>query len=304
MASRLTVVIPAFNAAKYIRETLDSVFAQKTSFGFDVFVSDDCSTDDTYEICCEYASRFSNFTVLRQAKNLGLGCPNPNTYFVASYAKTEFIAHLDADDVYACADFLERQVQFLIANPNVSKVFSNVEIFSESGVLQERFNSTNRPPTTFNLSYYFENLVPICNSSTVYRYSMTNQIPFELSEYIQFDWLLHIHHGLHGLFGYNDFTGVKYRVHATNSTNQKNTERLMLSAIKLVYNMHRFVPHQYHHFFTHPRFEINSLALHYLSQRRIFDFLKWYFKWLKVTPFRSVNWRDQFYLFRQALFNR
>lgn len=297
----LTVVIPAYNAEKYIAETLDSIVNQKTNFEFSILVSDDCSTDSTYAICMDYKARFPFIEVIKQEQNLGMAA---NQHFVVTKPQTKYIAYIDSDDLFACDNYLQQQFDFMEKHETCAVVFTNVEVFSETGLLKKRFNAENKPPTIFDLTYYFERVVPICNSSTVFRYSMTNFIPLEYSEYIQFDWLLHIHHGLRGHFGYNDFVGVKYRVHTDNSTNPKNTERLMLSAIKLVYSMHRFVPSHYQRFFTHPRYEINSLALHYLSQRRILDFLKWYFKWLKVTPFPSVNWRDQFYLFRQALFNR
>lgn len=299
---RLTVVIPAYNAGKYIRETLNSVLQQKTSFEFEVLVSDDCSTDNTYEICQEYAARFPNFKFIRQPYNLGQGQPNPNLYYVSSYPKTEFIAAIDADDIYTTEDFLERQVKFLDEHPEVSKVFTNIQTFNENGVIDTRFSSDNKPPETFDLHYYFKKIVPICQSSVVFRYSMSHQIPEFCGKYFQCDWLLHIHHGLNGKLGYNDFIGVKYRVHTTNATNQKNSERVLLDAIELVYSIHKFLPREYHQYFTHPRYEMNRLALFYLTKRKWSSFAHWYKKWLSVIEFDKVKWRDQFYMFRQALF--
>ncbi|MFN8294255.1 MAG: glycosyltransferase [Chitinophagales bacterium] len=299
----LTVVIPAYNAEKYIRETIDSVLKQKTSFNFEVVVADDCSKDSTFAICQEYAQQHSNFKVIRHEKNLGNGQPNPNLYYVSTYPKTPFIAAIDADDIYATDDFLERQVQFLIDNPDVTKVFTNVEVFnSETGEAKVRFTNQTKPPATFDLHYYLKNTVAICQSSTVFRNSSENAIPSYVGKYFQCDWLLHVFHGLHGKLGYNDFVGVKYRVHSTNATNPRNQEKIFLDGIDITYNLiKKMLPEPYHKYFDHPRFEMNMLAFYYLRTKQFSLFLKWYIRWFKVTPLKAINFRDQFYLLRKNI---
>ena len=66
------VVIPAYNAEKYLDETLQSIFNQRTSFSFSVHLSDDCSTDDTIKICQKYQEEYSNFRVTAQKVNIGM----------------------------------------------------------------------------------------------------------------------------------------------------------------------------------------------------------------------------------------
>lgn len=300
----LTVVIPAYNAEKYIGETLDSVVRQKTSFIFDVLISDDCSTDGTHDICLRYASKYKNISVIRQAKNLGNGQPNPNLYFVATYPKTPFIACLDADDIYLTTDFLQKQVDFLLQHPEVNKTFTNISVFNETNERFEKFNTKNKPPEVFDLHFFLKHTIPICQSSTVFRNDQKNVIPEYVGHYFQCDWLLHIYNGLSGKLGYNDFVGVGYRVHSNNATSLKNSEKKLLDSIRLCYDLKKYLPVEYHHYFKHPLYEMNRLAFFYLYSGRYIDFIHWYFKWIVVVPVKAFNFREQFWIFRRALLKK
>lgn len=101
----VSVIIPAFNAAPYLMETLESVFAQ-TYQHFEVIVVDDGSTDGTAEILDSYGDRI---TVTRQphAGNVALA-----RNAAIRQARGEYIACLDADDVWL-PDKLEQQVAIM-----------------------------------------------------------------------------------------------------------------------------------------------------------------------------------------------
>ena len=63
----LTIGIPAYNEAKYLRQTLESCLDQAGC----VIVSDNASTDDTQKICEEFAQRYPNLKYIRQENNIG-----------------------------------------------------------------------------------------------------------------------------------------------------------------------------------------------------------------------------------------
>lgn len=102
-----SVVIPAFNAEKYLAEAVESVLAQ-TSTPLEIIVVDDGSTDAT----AETAKRFSAVTYVWQA-NSGVAAALNHGSRVAT---GEFIAFLSADDVWSNAK-LERQLQALDGKP-------------------------------------------------------------------------------------------------------------------------------------------------------------------------------------------
>ncbi len=91
------VVIPVYNAEKYILETLRSVAAQ-SSRQFRVSVVDDCSTDKSPQIIKEFCSVDSRFHYVRTDKNYG-GPAGPRNVGIA-IGNAQWIAFCDADDLW------------------------------------------------------------------------------------------------------------------------------------------------------------------------------------------------------------
>ena len=118
---RVSVIIPAFNAERYIRETLDSILAQ-TYPEVEVTVVDDGSTDGTAACVRTYGD---SVRYVHQ-KNSG-GCGSPRNAGMRA-ATGEFFAFLDSDDVLA-PHRLQTEVEFLTRNPDVGMVFSNYRDF-------------------------------------------------------------------------------------------------------------------------------------------------------------------------------
>lgn len=102
---RVSVIIPVFNAAPFLRDCLDSVMGQSLR-DVEVVCVDDGSTDDSAAILEEYAARDARIHVLTQT-NCGQGAAR-NRGLEA--AKGEYIYFMDADDELATADALERLV--------------------------------------------------------------------------------------------------------------------------------------------------------------------------------------------------
>ena len=91
-----SVVIPAHNAGRYIRETLSSVLTQ-TYENWECIVVDDFSSDDTADIVLEFAAKDPRFRLIKNEKNLKVAATR-NAGVAA--AKGEYIAFLDSDDVF------------------------------------------------------------------------------------------------------------------------------------------------------------------------------------------------------------
>ena len=92
----ISVVIPLYNAEKYIGECLDSLLAQ-TFQNFEVIVVDDCSTDSSPAIVESYAEKFGGrLTLLRMIKNSGSGTEPRNLGL--AYSRGEYLFFMDNDD--------------------------------------------------------------------------------------------------------------------------------------------------------------------------------------------------------------
>ena len=93
----VSVILPMYNASRYIKTCLMSVLNQ-TFKDFEVICVDDCSTDDTLKIVAELAQHDGRIKIVRHAKNSGGASEPRNTGIRLSRGK--YIAFLDADDMY------------------------------------------------------------------------------------------------------------------------------------------------------------------------------------------------------------
>lgn len=92
----ISIALITYNGGKYIREQLDSILNQ-TIQDFEVVICDDCSTDSTVSILCEYAQQDKRIKIHRNAENAGF---LRNIEKAIKLCKGEFIALSDQDDIW------------------------------------------------------------------------------------------------------------------------------------------------------------------------------------------------------------
>ena len=117
----VSVIIPAYNAQKYIREALDSVLAQTYS-SFEIIVVEDSSTDDTAKIIKSYIDPRVKF--VHQEKKGQTAARDEGM----RRASGKYLAFLDADDVYL-PQKLERQVGYMEAHPECGLCYCDLYHF-------------------------------------------------------------------------------------------------------------------------------------------------------------------------------
>ena len=115
----VSVVMPAFNAARYVDAAITSVLCQ-TVKNLELLVVDDGSSDDTAAVVARRAAGDPRVRLFRQT-NAGPG-PARNTAFRAGRGRV--LAFLDSDDAWA-PTFLERQLSLLERRPDVDVIFGN-----------------------------------------------------------------------------------------------------------------------------------------------------------------------------------
>ena len=124
---KISVIMPAYNAEKYLREAMESILEQ-TFRDFELIVINDCSRDATESIILSYED--SRIVYLKNEKNLGVaGTLNRGL----QVARGEYIARMDADDKSVPHRF-EAQLAYLEAHPQMVMCGSKVTIFSEEGL--------------------------------------------------------------------------------------------------------------------------------------------------------------------------
>ena len=128
---KLSVVMTTYNHERYIAEAIESVLRQQTSFGVEIVVGEDCSTDRTLNIVESYAQMYPEaIRIIRSEENVGW---RKNYRRTIEAARGEYIALLDGDDYFTHRKKLEMQVELLEQNPDVGMCYGRSERKDENG---------------------------------------------------------------------------------------------------------------------------------------------------------------------------
>ena len=128
----VSVIMPAFNAERFIHESIESALAQ-TLGDIEVLVTDDASTDRTPAIVAELARRDSRIRLLKAEQNSG---PAAARNRAIEAACGRYISFLDSDDCWL-AHKLERQIDAMRANEWAFS-FSGYEVIGSDGAIRDR----------------------------------------------------------------------------------------------------------------------------------------------------------------------
>lgn len=124
MSPLVTIILPTFERATYLREAIDSALAQ-TYGDFVLSIGDNSRNDGTEQVVEEYDD--PRIVYRRHPENLG---QQGNWLWLIHNATTPYVASLHDDDVW-CPDFLEKTVPLIDADPTVSMVFADYELMDE-----------------------------------------------------------------------------------------------------------------------------------------------------------------------------
>lgn len=123
---KVSILIPVYNRADIVQETLDSAVNQ-TYKNTEVVVFDNRSTDNTYEVITEYAAKHPCVRAYQNERNLG---PALNWQRCLDRATGQYVKILWSDDLIG-PTFVEKCLPFLVDNDDVGFVFTGTELFSD-----------------------------------------------------------------------------------------------------------------------------------------------------------------------------
>lgn len=118
----VSVIMPAYNAEKYIAEAINSILNQ-TFTDFELIIIDDCSIDNTVDIIKKFKDSRIHF--YQNENNLGIA---KNLNRALDLAVGNYIARMDSDDI-SLPERLEKQVKYLEGHPNIAVVGTGIECF-------------------------------------------------------------------------------------------------------------------------------------------------------------------------------
>lgn len=235
MNSKISIIVPIYNAEHFLAETIQSVIEQ-TYLNWELLLIDDGSTDQSSSICADFKSKDVRIQTYYKpnggqasARNLGIKKSNGN-----------WIAMLDADDLWHPTK-LEKQIAVVNAHPQVEFCYTNTSTFKGT-IDNEIANNNGFEYGLYSTGQLFQNIYshnPISNSSVLVRKVLLEQSGFyDEHEKIRgsedWDLLLRILKCNSHVFGIDEKL-LYYRQHEDGIHNQSS--RMLIGKI-LVYSKH------------------------------------------------------------------
>lgn len=205
MPSRVSVVIPTYQAARFVGDAIESVLSQ-TLPPDEVIVVDDGSTDSTQDVLAAFGPRLR---VIRQP-NSGVAAARNRG---AADATSDHLAFLDADDTWLPGK-LARQVERLVTRPEIVASFTETLFVDERDGTERHVRYRNDGDMVRTL--LLEGCVIGNNSSVLVRRSVFDDVGgYDVATSQSADWDLWLRLAERGPFDLVREPLVRYRVHGS-----------------------------------------------------------------------------------------
>ena len=175
-------MVITYNQQDTIAQTLDSILCQQGDFDLELVIGEDCSKDDTWQICNDYANRYPKIVrLLPNTKNLGIMA---NFARVIKAATGDFIADIAGDDYYCDPHALEKQMRYMQQHPTVGVMAANgYQFFVRQNKMVADFN----PPIEAGEDKAKEFFFSPNYKGGIYRWPVGMMYRPEVLRYIDFD---------------------------------------------------------------------------------------------------------------------
>ena len=285
----ISVVLCTYNGERFLREQLDSIICQTYPI-YELVIQDDCSTDRTFDIIKEYASKYTWIHLYKNDKNLGF---KKNYGTSVSHTSGDYIAFCDQDDIW-----LPNHIKVLSENlGNKTLAVGNSLMVDEYGksmgiTLNEVMRSYYIPEDDIKKAYrLFYNLNIYQGANMLFKKSLLTHI-MPIPEGVRYHdiWIASVACFCGGI-NYTDEIITLYRQHGGNITTNNKI------------SIFRELKKHHHYDFSSDRIVIYNAIMgriHNLSYESI-EFLKewkWYYDHSKLWYCHFRCWWHRFSHYR------
>lgn len=204
------VCVMTFNQRALIETCLRSIVDQRCNVDIQIWVGDDASTDGTSDVVATLAKEYSGLIQhVRRERNIGVFA---NARDLVARSEGDYVACTDGDD-YWLPGKLNRQVEYLQANPDCAAVYTGAITVDEAGHRIGLFNDVG--DARFDLADLLRRGNFLNSSSSLFRASGRQAI---LGAAVpQIDYQIHLWHARHGWIGHIGEPLTAYRVNTRGS---------------------------------------------------------------------------------------
>lgn len=257
----VSVCMVTYAHAEYISQALDGIIEQKTDFAFELVIGEDCGPDGTRRICIEYQQKYPDIIKLNlQEKNIGA---QNNFIDTLSKCQGKYIALCEGDDYWTDPHKLQKQVDFLEANPDFSLCAHTANVLQFGELIESEISGKD----VVNFKDILAQSWGIMTASIVYRQDAF-QIPAWYRNIINGDYALQLIVSMRGkikilpeamsvyrrhpggismkLKPFNQASWLIYLLFEFNNYSNKKYKKEILKKIKATYNNQIGFAKEYH----------------------------------------------------------
>lgn len=169
----LSIIVATYNHEKYISKALDSILMQKVNFKYEVLIGEDCSTDNTAKVLKEYEKKVGdNFHFFYREKNT---YKNLDVYPLGNFGDLKlrsvgkYLIILEGDDYWTDENKLQKEVDFLEANPSYAGVAHNCILVDENNNTITNKSYPSIESGDYEIRYLISNILPGQTATFLYR---------------------------------------------------------------------------------------------------------------------------------------
>jgi glycosyltransferase involved in cell wall biosynthesis len=277
-----------FNHEAYIREAIEGVLLQKCNFPIELIIGEDCSDDNTKQICHEYALKNSLIKLLPSESNLGM---MPNFIRSLKACTGKFIAICEGDDYWTDPYKLQKQVDELETNKEACFCFTAMEMLEDYNT--KRIVRPDFIKPIFTVEDFILNQTMISTATFVFR--NIGRTPDWIGKLMAGDKFIIYYFTSIGMSIYLDTTTAVYRVHKNGVHSKLNNSEKVNTIIHDFKIIDKALNYKYHSFFKqslemsshfiYDTLHQNISAGQYSKARR--DLIIW----SKIKPVRKIIFR-------------
>lgn len=207
----VSIIMPSYNAARFIGESINSVLLQTYS-NWELLIVDDCSKDNSVEVVRKFANIDKRVVLFSLEKNVGAAAARN---VAIEHAQGQYIAFLDSDDVWDEYK-LEKQLAFM-KQYSYAFTFSNYYVMEENG---EKTENIVKVPSSLSYHQYLRNTIIGCLTVIIDRQQTGDfKMPLIKSSHDMALWLLIMKRGFKA-YGLKEVL-AGYRLVSTSNTAKK-----------------------------------------------------------------------------------
>ena len=239
----LSICFVTYNHAKYVAQALDSILSQKTKYKYEINVLEDCSTDGTQEILKKYKELYPDKI------NLYFQLVNTKaTHFYEGMkcCKAKYICTLEGDDYWIDDLKIEKQIDFLEANPEFIGCSHNTKIIYEDSEKPSELMNKEKIFDTYSINELTTSAIYCHTSSYIYKNVFNGYLPDCHTKNKECgDWFMSMLYAEYGPIKYMHDVMSVYRVNSCGIWSSFNQYERIIKNIQGVIIYNRLLNYKY-----------------------------------------------------------